>query len=115
MATNKDELQARHDDERHETEAHGHAHASDAHGHADEAEVDAADEARSNDPLWWTPHLVLIALLCFGLGSMMGLFNKWLVPLVHGQGAAHAATAHGSADHGAAHAPAKPAAAKPAH
>ncbi|MBM4373825.1 MAG: hypothetical protein FJ095_01980 [Deltaproteobacteria bacterium] len=94
------------------SEAHDHGHGQGDHGHHDEAEDDEA-ESRADDPTWWAPHAVLVTLLFFGIGSMMGLFNKWLVPLVTGGHAAHASADHGS--HGAdAHKPTQPPSAKPA-
>ncbi len=40
----------------------------------DEVEEDTA-EAAAEDPMWWAPHVVLVALLLVGMTAMLGLFN----------------------------------------
>jgi len=43
------------------------------------AGADFADEPLGQkDPLWWTPHLVLLLLLVVGMLGFFGLFNPWL-------------------------------------
>lgn len=115
MATKKQANKGKQHDEHEEhdeaaSEAHDHG-GHDAHEHEDEAEEDEA-AARADDPTWWAPHAVLVTLLFLGIGSMMGLFNKWLVPIVSGNHGAHAAADHGG--HGEATKPAAAVKANPA-
>ena len=99
-------------EEKLETKGHEAAH-DEAHDEADdEAEDEAEDVAEADaetdaakgaaeDPMWWTPHLVLAALVLLGIGAMLGLFNplaKTYMPRVAAGGSA----VHDSAGHGAA-------------
>jgi parvulin-like peptidyl-prolyl isomerase len=41
-------------------------------------EIAAVGAAAADDPMWWTPHVVLGLLLLVGLLGFFGFFNEWL-------------------------------------
>ena len=123
MATMKDDKQGKAGEEKLETKGHEAAH-DEAHDEADdEAEDEAEDVAEADaetdaakgaaeDPMWWTPHLVLAALVLLGIGAMLGLFNplakKYMPRVAAGGSAVHDSAGHGAAP-GAPGAPGAPA------
>ncbi len=120
MATMKDDKQGKAGEEKLETKGHEAAHDEaddeahdEAHDEAEdedeaddeaedvaEAETDAAKGA-AEDPMWWTPHLVLAALVLLGIGAMLGLFNplakKYMPRVAAGGSAVHDSAVHGAA------------------
>ena len=112
MATMKDDKQGKAGEEKLETKGHEAAH-DEAHDEADdEAHDEADDEAEdvaeadaakgaAEDPMWWTPHLVLAALVLLGIGAMLGLFNplakKYMPRVAAGGSAVHDSAGHGAA------------------
>jgi len=144
MATMKDDKKGKADEEKLETKGHeaggDDASEADASEADDEAEGEADDEAddeaededvaeagtdaakgAAEDPMWWTPHLVLAALVLLGIGAMLGLFNplakKYMPRVAAGGSAVHDSAAHGAAPAAPALRATKPAApaAHPAH
>lgn len=124
MATMKDDKQGKAGEEKLETKGHEAAHDEaddEAHDEAhDEADDEADDEAHdeaddeaedvadadaakgaAEDPMWWTPHLVLAALVLLGIGAMLGLFNplakKYMPRVAAGGSAVHDSAGHGAA------------------
>ena len=115
MATMKDDKQGKAGEEKLETKGHEAAH-DEAHDEADDEAEDVADadaaKGAAEDPMWWTPHLVLAALVLLGIGAMLGLFNplakKYMPRVAAGGSAVHDSAGHGAAP-GAPGAPGAPA------